>query len=1215
MMMGNCCQITPDSPGQAGSVFYNEAYNLNQSFSLDVILNFGCKDGNGADGIVFVLAQSSTALGGGGGLIGYQGISNSVAIEIDDYQNGNYGDPSQDHMAIISNGSVNHNQNTNLSGPSIISNIEDCFDHCFSVEWNPNIPVFRARLDNNIIEYFGDIRLLVGQTAFFGFTSGTGSLSNIHKVCFNQNPDFTPMADVSICEGDSVTLQADPDGSAWSWSSHPTLSNTEISNPVATPTSTTTYTVTITYGCSEVVDDVRVTVLPNPDISVSSNHPVCEGEYLSLYAEGGTFYQWTGPGQFASSLPLAEFNPATSENGGLYTLRVTGPNGCSSDTSIFVEVYPVTPAEILDTLNIVCYNTPGFYIGAYPPGGEWSGSISNDGYIDPVAIGSGMHQMIYAFTNEYGCNTSAADSFYIPAVPELNIATGEPLCAVTMDTSIVEITVFGDGPFNILLQQGIQWIDRSTDLTGRLELPITTAGVYNIYEIEDAFGCRYSLSDSFEVTTFNPPDIKNIEIDCSPDITYYTVTLQIEADSSAGYLFSGTGGILKQIGQDSFLIDSIASGSTFLYALTNIYACGEKQLQDSVTCVCTEDAGSLPLDTIKICTGEQIITQYLGGETITEADTILFVLHDGNLDSLGKIISVSDIPAFSSEGLRVNTFYYLHAVAGKKRFFSTGSFSFPCIDLSNGQPVIILPAVQFDMTSDRTDVCPGEEVQIGITILGTEKYTFNLLGGNTNQIIETTQSPYFFTFTPAQSSIVFATLLDDSYALRCAKNIRDSVIVQMLPEYTSEKNINLCFGDSLKIAGKYEKNSGRFEEKFTAINGCDSTIFYNITILKQDTTYQYKNTCKENESGIFTDTYQNIRGCDSIIIHVVNFMPAEIIMKEEKSCISSLPDTIILTNQLGCDSLIVTNYIFLPPDTVTTNQSACQSFYWETSNQAYTNSGLYEVMLKNRAGCDSLVQLNLTINPNQITQDNISACDSFYIDQERGFLYDSGEITDTSSNIFGCDSIHLTRVQIYPSYYFEQNINSCKSYYWSPGKKNLTESGYYEFTLETSRGCDSIYAINLAIEEPVEIRDTVISGLPYTWAVNGIVYQESGIYNYINTAENGCDSIFILYFTRALSGDIFIGNIFKPGNSGNNRTIYISASESIPQIEKFSIFDRWGNRVFNREFFQPNLPEEGWDGTFNGKNVASDVYTYLIIWKGSNHKTEIKTGDITVLRE
>jgi len=143
----------------------------------------------------------------------------------------------------------------------------------------------------------------------------------------------------------------------------------------------------------------------------------------------------------------------------------------------------------------------------------------------------------------------------------------------------------------------------------------------------------------------------------------------------------------------------------------------------------------------------------------------------------------------------------------------------------------------------------------------------------------------------------------------------------------------------------------------------------------------------------------------------------------------------------------------------------------------------------------------------------------------------------------------------------------------------------------------------------------VISGLPFTWAVNGIVYQESGIYNYINTAENGCDSIFILYFTRALSGDIFIGNIFKPGNSGNNGTIYISASESISQIERFSIFDRWGNRVFNRELFQPNVPEEGWDGTFNGKNVASDVYTYQVIWKDFNQKIKVKSGDITVLRE
>jgi hypothetical protein len=95
---GGCYQLTPDQPTQAGTIFSATPVNLNQPFTLNARFNFGCKDVNGADGILFIFASTNTALGGGGGGLGYQGITPSIAIEIDDYQNGNFGDPAEDHM-------------------------------------------------------------------------------------------------------------------------------------------------------------------------------------------------------------------------------------------------------------------------------------------------------------------------------------------------------------------------------------------------------------------------------------------------------------------------------------------------------------------------------------------------------------------------------------------------------------------------------------------------------------------------------------------------------------------------------------------------------------------------------------------------------------------------------------------------------------------------------------------------------------------------------------------------------------------------------------------------------------------------------------------------------------------------------------------------------------------------------------------------------------
>jgi hypothetical protein len=209
---GDCYQLTPNSSSQAGSIFSQNTIDLTLPFSINATFFFGCKDANGADGIVFILATSNTALGAGGGGIGYQGITPSIAVEYDDYQNTNFGDPVSDHVAVISMGSVDHNMPTNLMGPFNLSNIEDCMDHCFSVTWNPVTQTLTSTLDNSSISYTGNIiTTIFGGNAlvYYGFSSGTGSLSNTHRVCFGP-PMLQPMPDVSICEGESIVLAADP---------------------------------------------------------------------------------------------------------------------------------------------------------------------------------------------------------------------------------------------------------------------------------------------------------------------------------------------------------------------------------------------------------------------------------------------------------------------------------------------------------------------------------------------------------------------------------------------------------------------------------------------------------------------------------------------------------------------------------------------------------------------------------------------------------------------------------------------------------------------------------------------------------------------------------------------------------------------------------------------------------------------------------------------
>lgn len=437
-----CYQLTADQSGQAGSIFSVTQVDLTQPLNISARFNFGCKDANGADGIVFLFATTNTALGNGGGGLGYQGVSPSLAIEYDDYQNGEFGDPAADHVAIMSNGVVNHNSPNNLAGPIALPNIEDCNDHCFNLTWNPATQTLTATLDGTPISFTGNISNYLGgaTSAYYGFTSGTGSLSNPHTVCIGP-VQLQPMQDVDVCPSGSVQLQADPNGVNYQWAPHPTLSATNIANPIATPVQTTTYSVTIFYECGEsATDDVTVNVLPSPTATASVNSPVCWGETIQLSAEGGQTYLWSGPG-FASGFQNPSIPNADFLHSGVYTVTVTDAFGCTASASVNVVVFPQPVVAIVPLPLPLCENGPPQTLQAFPPGGVWGGAANASGQVDPAALGPGTFTATYTAVDANGCTGEASLQFVVEAVPDVTIFPAGPFC----DTDPVQ-TLFASPP-------------------------------------------------------------------------------------------------------------------------------------------------------------------------------------------------------------------------------------------------------------------------------------------------------------------------------------------------------------------------------------------------------------------------------------------------------------------------------------------------------------------------------------------------------------------------------------------------------------------------------------------------------------------------------------------------------------------------------------------------------------------------------------------------
>lgn len=164
------------------------------------------------------------------------------------------------------------------------------------------------------------------------------------------------------------------------------------------------------------------------------------------------------------------------------------------------------------------------------------------------------------------------------------------------------------------------------------------------------------------------------------------------------------------------------------------------------------------------------------------------------------------------------------------------------------------------------------------------------------------------------------------------------------------------------------------------------------------------------------------------------------------------------------------------------------------------------------------------------------------------------------------------------------------------------------------------YEINVDVNVPLsEIRSvkwTPSDRLSCDTCLNTIAtpLKQTG-YEVVAINQNGCEDreyIVIRVDTRL---DIYVPNIFSPDVEGENSklTIYADPSKRL-KIKTFQIFSRWGEKVFERNNFDPNLPDLGWDGKFGTVSLNPAVFVWYAIIIGPAGDEILLEGDVTLER-
>lgn len=373
----NCYTLTDERLTQSGSVWNSNKISLTQSFDFWFNVFLGCRDGSGADGIVFMLQPISTSVGETGAGMGFSGVQPSVGIALDTWQNFDINDPDFDHISIQVNGNINHA--ADLAGPvaasAISPNIEDCQWHRLRITWDATTKTLAAYFDNELrLEKTVDLVSTVfnnDPAVYWGFTGATGGSFNLQQFCTALNPVVTTSTSVnSVCEGEPLQFLDASESFApitnytWSFGDGTTSTDKE---PVHTFASSGTFPVTLRIrgqdGCEkDSTFTVTVGSVPNGVLSVRDT---CEGFLPTIeLAENNTAvsYQWSLNGT-SFSLEKEPILPTLPAGTHTLSLEMTSDFACGQPLSLS-DAMVIKPApQVMAQVEDGCIGEPLFFRG------------------------------------------------------------------------------------------------------------------------------------------------------------------------------------------------------------------------------------------------------------------------------------------------------------------------------------------------------------------------------------------------------------------------------------------------------------------------------------------------------------------------------------------------------------------------------------------------------------------------------------------------------------------------------------------------------------------------------------------------------------------------------------------------------------------------------------------------------------------------------------
>lgn len=486
-------------------------------------------------------------------------------------------------------------------------------------------------------------------------------------------------------------------------------------------------------------------------------------------------------------------------------------------------------------------------------------------------------------------------------------------------------------------------------------------------------------------------------------------------------------------------------------------------------------------------------------------------------------------------------------------------------------------------------ICKGDKVKLTVeTNAPSQRYLW-ATDKNFRNIISPDFSLNYIEFTPTETTTLYVKTL----STYCEFEAMDSITVHVFHnKITVTGDTLICKGDMTPIFVENLTPKNPLTYLWTPKNQIYDGANTSSPLVKPNKTTKFIVYATDSVGCSYTDTV--LVEVDELLINVENFQP-----------ISCHGET---------DAQFDIVPIGFPPYQIAWDDNT--SF----PGKYNVGPGTYTVFVSDSLGCTNKEEIEV-VDPKELTIDSTifshetckGACNGTITLKVSGgtepysYLWNTednsaglkrlcpGEYSATITDAHGCTTALSQPIQIR----LEEKIPNVDAF----AESNLVFIGQetkIHATKNPEENITYLWTPNIWLDDNTKAIATVTPDIPLELTFKVIAIDAYGCQNtdtvQLTSVEWICDKPFI-----------FVPTAFTPNNDGKNDVISVN-SKVITNLE-FSIFDRWGELVF-----ETNDVNSSWDGTYHGKLLQPQVFVYHLKATCLNGEKFEEKGNITLIR-